>query len=170
MEERLAGRMSTIGIQTMTFQLDTSGAVIGAVSWNSQEGQLARHREIMHRRPHGETIWSDLSPFTQGYIEALFASLPGLDQQGRMIPRHPDVAHGGVHVMGFSDLAPETLARIIADCASFENIAGGVGQKTGLTEGRRFWEGQQRGMSGALGAAFPPQTVQLGDDGKVKFA
>lgn len=146
----------------MTFQLDTSGAVIGAVSWNSQEGQLARHREIMHRRPHGETIWSDLSPFTQGYIEALFASKPlmELPQNGDDRPRPAP---------GFRHLASETLARIIADCAAMEANKGKPGSRE---DGADCWAGRQEGRKPGDFSPhpFPPLTVQLGDDGKVRFA
>lgn len=50
-------------------------------------------------------IWGDLDAFTQGYVEALFFTSTGDD--------------GEPLEQGFSDLAPETLARIIADCAAF---------------------------------------------------
>lgn len=142
----------------MTFQLDTSGSVIGAVSWNSQEGQMARHREIMHRRPHGETVWDDLSPFTQGYIEALAASqIVGGAHFGCL-----ETVQGTLHEIAFSDLAPETLARIIADCDArfsgwFERCR---------ADGVWFWKTRQRGEQ----PDFPPLTVQLGDAGKVRFA
>lgn len=108
----------------------------------------------------------DLTPFAQGYVEALLASLRVGDWSGSLMG-----PNGGVRLaLDFSDLAPEARAQIIADCASFENIAAGLDQKTGAVEGRRFWNGRQSGLSGAFGAAFPPQTLHLGDDGKVRFA
>lgn len=109
--------------------LDTSGTVHGVLDG-------------------AELEWSDLSPFTQGYIEALFAE------------PHPsaDVRADGV---GFSDLAPETLAQIIADCR--EMVARGLVNTP--ERGRDAWEVRQMGAT-----IFPPLTIQLGDDGKVRFA
>lgn len=136
----------------MTFQIDTTGEIV-----------------LPYPHLHPEACgyrWSDLSPFTQGYIEALFADLPGLDDKGRMIPRHPDVVPG-VHVMGFSDLAPETLARIIADCEAMDVLRPGVSEDGDRSAGRGFWELRQ---SGAYADRFPPLTIQLCDDGKVRFA
>ena len=139
----------------MTFQLDTSGRV----------DNLGNGRRIPRRV---SLVWSDLSPFAQGYIEALFADLPGLDDQGRMIPRHPDVVPG-VHVMGFSDLAPETLARIIADCEFYQNhnpaLWSRVSDKRARDFGRDFWRLRQNGNL----PQQSPLTVQLGVDGKVRF-
>ena len=139
----------------MTFQLDTTGTV--------------RFRGF-ERAPgfddRDHIWWSDLDPFTQGYIEALFASVGGFEAI-----RADDLAWPGkTSFLGFSDLAPETLARIIEDCASFQNVANGLGNKTHTAEGRRFWNGRQGGLSGAFGAAYPPLTVQLSNDGKVSFA
>jgi hypothetical protein len=100
--------------------------------------------------------WSDLSHFAQGHVEAMFEDIARV--------------FGTSGNWSFADLAPETLARIIADCASFENIVAGLGRKSGTFEGHRFWNGRQGGLSGSIGAAFPPLDVQLGDDGKVRFA
>lgn len=131
----------------MAFQFDASGTV-------NMAG---------YGRPAGFAsyiAWADLDAFTQGYIEAMFE---GAAQDGGSVL----MTLGAFYA--FSDLAPETLARIIADCTSFQNIATGLGQKTAEAEGARFWNGRQGGLSGAFGAAFPPLTVQLGDDGKVHF-
>lgn len=116
----------------MTFQLDTSGRVIIEVS---------EAFETYYE-------WSDLSPFTQGYIEALFEER---------------FQFGG----GFSDLAPETLARIIADCESARPRYVIPGYPGGPESGRTFWIDRQ---SPEHIHGFPPLTVQLGDDGKVRFA
>lgn len=51
--------------------------------------------------------YEHLSDFTQGYIDALFFTETGPDS-----PEFDDY--------GFYDFAPETLTRIITDCASFE--------------------------------------------------
>lgn len=99
--------------------------------------------------------WYSLSPFTQGYVEAVFAS-------------ENDPAVGG-----FSDLAPETLARIIADCEEFAVFARKLNQKevTAFVStfhwGATFWNYRQ---ADRWPNAFPPLTVELGDDGKVRFA
>lgn len=147
----------------MTFQLDTSGAVHFAARYAKAHGLLTFYR------------WEDLSPFAQGYIEALFASsydvLPGfmatVDQ--------PEANSLRTRPVGFSDLAPETLARIIADCEAMVE-AGGLPYHFA---GTGFWSGRQAGnWTKAQPAekylkavpAFPPLTVQLGDDGKVRFA
>jgi len=109
-------------------------------------------------------MWSDLSPFTQGYIEALFASeLPdGAQLRGNHIP------------LGFSDLAPETLARIIADCeAQGAHYNQPNDAKRHAHLGRDFWlDGQRAALcfkNHDGSPRFPPLTVQLGDDGKVRF-
>ncbi len=58
-------------------------------------------------------IWGDLDAFTQGYVEALFFTC----QENLEIDRLEN--HGDDRTSGFSDLAPEALARIIADCTAF---------------------------------------------------
>lgn len=52
----------------------------------------------------GVIQWADLDQFTSGYIEALFFA-PSSDE---------------IDNLGFSDLAPETLQTIIADCLAFQ--------------------------------------------------
>ena len=178
----------------MSFQLDTSGAI--------------RLPDSLLTGALRQTItWPDLSPFTQGYIEALFAgSLEAIRedafQRGLALSRRHSWAQ-----IAFSDFAPEALARIIADCEAM--AATEVGEKPFLKGApySRFplasWL-QQRDTERAAGAAFwsfrngvkdaffnteprvisitvlpqvvdaarafPPLTVQLGDDGKVRFA
>lgn len=129
------------------FVLDTSGAVHGVIA---SDGDLCAN------------LWSDLSPFTQGYIEALFAGV--VDGSTRLtgnLDLIPDE-------WAFRHLAPETLARIIADCEAF--AAGGLndGAAYDVGTGRQFWEARQKGLWVTID--LPPLTVQLGDDGKVRFA
>jgi hypothetical protein len=133
------------------FTLDTSGAVDDPHGW-------------------GLLYWSDLTPFAQGYVEALFASLATPPFTGHPHLQREGVCYGET-IVGFSDLAPETLAAILKDCASFANIAEGLGAKAGAVEGRRFWGGRQRRFPGvgnpAWTTAFPPLTPYLDDDGRV---
>ena len=157
----------------MGFQLDTSGTV-------------------PHVAPNGDPIicggvsWSDLSPFTQGYIEAMpwetlrpalgwpvsyegrtfgfMQTATPLEALAKVRADNPHHVAGRFHVqgVGFYSLAPETLARIIADCE-----AGGGRYPEGLSfQGGEFWKRRQIGFVHWA----PPLTVQLGDDGKVRFA
>lgn len=99
--------------------------------------------------------WHFLTPFTQGYVEAVL--------------RAAEDTLGGFTIcgVGFSDLAPETLARIIADCgASHSHWC----LPHDAASGRRFWEMRQNPGNWNNSGTFPPLTVQLGDDGKVRFA
>lgn len=132
------------------FQLDTSGVVT-----------VTRFDPINCVSYPEAYYWETLDPFTRGYIEALpWASLV----QG-------DEGDGLYWVPCFSDLAPETLARIVQDCSDFQNFTAGLGFKTGAVEGKRFWNGRQTGLPpGPWGTAFPPLTVTLADDGRVVFS
>lgn len=94
------------------FILDTSGAV---------EGFAPAFEDIAAGR--GESVaWHDLSPFVQGYIEALFFTnegdgTPGEgDEFGLWREVEPGLWSAD---FGFSDLAPEALAAILADCQAF---------------------------------------------------
>lgn len=65
--------------------------------------------------------FSDLDAFTQGYIEALFFT--DCDPSAYMTEIEADHEFQGGSIpadAGFSDLHPESLARIIADCAKFQ--------------------------------------------------
>lgn len=97
--------------------------------------------------------WSDLDAFAQGYVEALFSE---------------GVAPQTMWPCRFQDLAPETLARIIADCAKGVDKPYMMGRAYNANDagGRCFWADRQAGFY----ADLPPLTVQLGDDGKVRFA
>lgn len=97
--------------------------------------------------------WSDLSPFEQGYTTGVFASA---EEAGISIRRGAPSAWMPETQIGvaFSDLAPETLARIMKEC----------GKVTGLAAtreaGRYFW--QLRNTPPGL-RAFPPVAPYLGD-------
>jgi hypothetical protein len=113
-------------------------------------------------RVHGivqTKIWSDLDPFTQGYIEALFASKPLLEL--------PQNGEDNQPAPGYRHLARETLARIIEDCdrrVTHEDIRW-ASDEAGRNSGRVFWRLQQDNDL----SCFPPLTITLGDDGKVRF-
>lgn len=154
----------------MTFQLDTTGHVV-----NVGDGTNAARQPIL--------FWTDLDAFTQGYVEALFARNAG----GLFRP---------LGFAKFSDLAPETLARIIADCEAFRLTPAFVGLAAKIVlmdrelqnAGAEFFHVRARMEDYCHGfkagdwpqftteplniaaRAFPPLTVQLGDDGKVRFA
>jgi hypothetical protein len=126
-----------------SFTLDTSGFVEG------------RPQGIRTKRVY----WTDLTPFQQGYVEALFASAVGSPDFWANDHKagYPD------HV-GFSDLSPEALALILRDCAQYEDGARAVGLWSNTADiGGHFWRVRQ---SGAF-PEFPPLTVTLSDAGKV---
>ena len=131
----------------MSFQLDTSGAV----SMGSEHGPQFAGVNM---------VWSDLSPFTQGYVEALFLS----------------GGSGIWRAYGFSILAPEALARIIADETTYLDLPGlhmegcKLGGQKAWIQRQAGWPVAPFGMVDEYRSALPPLTVQLGDDGKVRFA
>lgn len=143
--------VDTNGDAEVTFQLDTTGAI-----YDNRHGSVAGR---------AVTKWEDLSPFTQGYIEALFSDDA---TQDALMDEHGRVRHG------FSDLAPETLARIITDCEAY--LATHEHRKRCVdseTQGGSFWRIRQAAGyardSRCCDGRFEPLTVQLGDDGKVRF-
>lgn len=120
--------------------------------------------------------WTDLDAFEQGYIEALFGSLPRLnsrmDGSGAEGPVLLTAFGIGHRIgLGFSDLAPETLAAILRDCTRYEEQTGGG------PPSEPYW-----GMTKEMGAEFfrhrqferwpdfPPLRVTLNDAGKVVFS
>lgn len=132
----------------MTFTLDTTGEV------------------YMDTGPHrGQRfMWRNLSPFCQGYVEAL---LRALDAQRWAAYRASCAASPGRHLPvplhpAFHWLAPEALALILRDC---EGIGFGRGRFYADTQrqGGHFWADRQRGGF----VNFPPLTITLSDDGKV---
>jgi len=126
----------------MTYQLDTSGAIERGEAYG------------------GRCIWTDLDPFTQGYVEAVFTGA-SVDLHAEWLDRVDPYRSPG-----FSDLAPETLARIIEDCARFL-IAYPAAREPDVPGARLVggyvWTNRQGGDY----PDFPPLTVSLGDDGKV---
>lgn len=165
------------------FQLDTAGTVVATLS-------AATPNPTDY--PNG-LAWRDLDAFTQGYIEALFFT-----EQGDGYPGEDDGTAQGLWLevepglwsneLGFSDLAPETLARIIADCAAFQESrawadtletyhdadeaqAGHDFWYTRSGHGCGFWDGDWPTAAGLmltdLCDKFGGVDAYLGDDGKV---
>lgn len=129
------------------FKLDTSGAVNIA-------GLPAA--DCLHKARWGASLqfeWMDLPPFMQDYVEAMLQERVE-DDTGRNVPL--------ARLLGFSDLAPETLARIIEDCARFNTDHPG-GLWVGGADFYRMRQGHRL-------AEFPPVTISLSDDdGKVRL-
>lgn len=122
-----------------------------------------------------EFEWTDLDAFTQGYVEALAASA------GEIVPRWNAMdERTELEPMGFSDLAPEALAQIIADCSAYVRmLQGDYSDDARRTMGGAFWAARN-GDGEAFrytrldlpalrerAALFSPLTVSLADDGKV---
>jgi hypothetical protein len=122
------------------FTLDTAGLVSLPASVVIASGN----------RQCSPVAWSDLSPFVQGYIEAL------AEYSDRELGEAFERRHGAGEVIGFSDLSPEALALILKDCehARASDTA---------EAGRLFWTMRQGGKL----TAFPRLTVSLSDEGKV---
>jgi hypothetical protein len=155
-----------------TFTLDTSGYV-QCPAPNQKPNESA-----------GCWFWSDLSPFAQGYVEAMFSDL--IDDREDIRGIISAIEYGGntgtkesapnalrrykrLLTLGFRDIAPETLALILRDCTNY-----GHGYSTNAkwrerpNAGADFWRQRQQGLYGeGRGNAFPPLTPCLGDDGKV---
>lgn len=80
---------------------------------------------------HAPTFKS-LSYFAQGYIEALFFTNEGNED-------------GELGSAGFCDMAPETVARIVADCEAFQRACGPLLEEAyerdyaEIQAGRDFW-------------------------------
>lgn len=128
-----------------TFKLDTGGSVFVPISPAHVRGYR----------------WSDLSPFEQGYVEALLQScdFPVRNAAGTPL-REGDPLPGWMRAR-FSDLSPEALATILRDCAeecAVQTVA------NSRYSGLRFWQLRQ---DGRMRRTFPPLTVALTDDGKI---
>lgn len=161
----------------MTFQIDTTGAVAkpgepvpAPNDVRMQCLECGRDNRGYKGDPCSDDCpsraweWSDLSPFVQGYVEALFAS-----EADALDAMEPDAGLGRREGLwlGFSDLAPETLARIIADCEAITQDGREFSAACSLSyEGATFWANRAAGEY----ADLRPLTVQLGDDGKVRLA
>ena len=139
------------------FHLDTSGRVDHVHPGNGRTYQVD---------------WPELDTFTQGYIEALFFT-DASDSDDELYEK------------GFSDLAPETLAAIIDDCAKFQALDAWKGADrfpddarggrdfwyTRNGHGCGFWDGDwSEPYATSLttaSKAFRSLDAYLGDDGKV---
>ena len=80
------------------------------------------------RPPAGADTFQTLDEFTRGYIEALFFtdSAPSMesDEWRETEARGDEIPEGSFPAdMGVNDLAPEALARIVADCEAFQRDA-----------------------------------------------
>jgi hypothetical protein len=152
------------------FILDTAGVV-------SVDIRVSEGRAPGTSHPLVITAWRDLDAFAQGYIEAAFFTSTGDD--------------GNALEQGFSDLAPGTLAAMIADCAKFcessawlravnaaksydfpgEAQAGHDFWYTRNGHGCGFWDSDwPEPYATALtdaAKAFPERDLYVGDDGKV---
>lgn len=90
-----------------------------------------------------ERRWTDLSPFAQGY------TAPILEAVGAP----------------FHKLAPETLELILKDCEQQATVY--TDRKPDRLDGQIFWDGRKNHVLRPYG--FPPLTVTLSDDGKVRL-
>lgn len=124
--------------------LDTSGVV-----------KVTRKTMFGDTISHG-AIWSDLSPFAQGYVEAAVAGFHGWFDVG--------YKSKGFRPVGFSDLAPEALAMILRDCDRWIQLYPATGR--GTANGARLWELRNLQLITPT-TDFPPLCVYLNDAGKV---
>ncbi len=134
----------------MIFQLDTSGSIL-----------LQPSADAPWETP--AITWTDLSPFVQGYIEAVCRSGGGYNP-----------ATGNNEPWDFRQLAPETLERTMSDCALRMSRAGIVNQSSA---GAAFWAARQgkfrkQGYPAyfTLPEVFPPLILSLNEAGKVVFS
>jgi hypothetical protein len=129
-----------------TFQFDTSGVVLMPIRVNGKPWTAPQSFDSLPR-------------FAQGYIKAM--ALVGVPR--RIIGLGDFKAKVQFR---FSDLAPETLARIADDCGRF--VACGHKpfdpDRDDFDQGRDFWAERQRN---GHHAEFPRLIPYLGDDGKV---
>lgn len=123
------------------FVLDTSGAVMVEFAPGCDELKT----------------WDRLDPFTQGYVEAMFASLYEFKD-------HSDGQSSLVALgFAFSDLAPETLAAILKDCAEAQQSPP---PWLWPVTGENLWRLRNSALNSAR---FPPLTLFLSPGGKVVF-
>jgi hypothetical protein len=123
----------------MTITFDTSGAVTII-------------EEFAPGCDHVKRVeWSDLSPFAQGYVEAMARVRAAEIAEVRPL-------------FAFSDLAPETLALILRDCESARLI---LGRRDSSTDAGKWLWITRNSNPHMTTSGFPPLTPYLGDDGKV---
>lgn len=125
--------------------------------------------------------WDDLSPGVQGCIAEMLEEVRGDPEDLR--ENISAIEYGGntgtkesakdalarlegLLALGFSDLHPDTLARIIADWKlALEDRR--LAYYPTATAGRLFWSERQRGFLNGDIPQFPPLTPYLNDEGKV---
>jgi hypothetical protein len=142
-----------------SFKLDTFGAVSSVPGVSAIDAP-------------SYTTWRNLTPFAQGYVEAMLTPNPyDVRSMGWRADCPRCVAskftcddHHRVK-LGFSDLAPATLSRIIGDCERYRALNKRTPDWT--CDGRYFWERRQ---SDGCDTGFPPLTVSLGEDGLIYLA
>lgn len=129
----------------MTFTLDTGGAI--------------------YLRPHDNddvpVTWSDLPPFVQGKLAAMWQSVRELRRDAE------DAKQINLDDLGFRHLSPATLERIMGDCERDQQQGSALGNREDretVEAGRRFWAERQTGNL----FDCPPLTVFLSDEGKVE--
>lgn len=127
----------------MTLTLDTSGTVPVQVTPAS----------------HQNVGWIDLDAFTQGYVEAAFAS----EYRDGKFATAMKARRRDMRLPGFSDLAPDTLAAMMADCEAFQTLYGEEGD--GGADGEKFWKTRQLGWWRETG--FTVTTLYLSEDGLI---
>jgi hypothetical protein len=112
--------------------------------------------------------WHNLDAFTQWSVGAVLKAASLLAVKGFDPCEDEDTSAGAVPlVVAFGDLAPETLARIMADCARCALRLRYVEPSQSERQrelGAMFWRDRQRGL---YGRTFPPLMPTLGDDGRV---
>lgn len=166
------------------FILDTTGQVL-----QPAQGRFVASATVK---------WSDLDAFTQGYIEALFFTSKPVWEDGVTEEDAQQAYDDMVEALGFSDLAPEALARIIDDCAKFQAGAAMTAMQAAPGDAARnfppgptihagrdfwytrnghgcgFWDGDWPGPYATqltdAAKAFGEVDLYLGDDGKVYLA
>lgn len=141
------------------FELDTSG-VVPAVGPTSP------------RTPYWpERKWSDLTPFCQGFIRAMFESLPWSnvycdDCPPDGYPTDKTRCSECPRLHRFDIISPSALERIMRDCRHDQEVGFRIGSgedRSSAKAGRLFWKERQ---SGSL-FDCPPLTVSLDDAGRV---
>jgi hypothetical protein len=130
------------------FQLDTSGAI-------------EMRRDLLANGVPAEpdrVVWPELTPFEQGYVEALLVEA-WREIQGNF---------GRPTGFPFCRLAPSALERTRKDCAArfsgwVEHPNNTYVRADDVVEGQRFWRDRQSGVC----TDFPPLSVFLDNDGLV---
>jgi hypothetical protein len=163
------------------FQLDTSGHVLvngKPVFWDASRYQTVEH----------------LSPFVQGYArDGLFRSMvrtlrtapadansryerwayeiPVLNKTGGGYASEADALAAAAKHLRYDMLPPETLARIMEDCAKLkaelDAEAEWLAKRTDTELGA--WAFHVRQSNGFADLQLPPPPLSLNDDGKVVF-